>query len=82
VKPGQSVQFEPAAVPALRRLQELQQRLVLTELLIEAALFRTESRGGHHRTDSPHAQPFWQRHTDQQRHRPPSTAAVQGTGPA
>jgi L-aspartate oxidase len=82
MKPGQSVQFEPAAVPALRRLQELQQRLVLTELLIEAALFRTESRGGHHRTDSPHAQPFWQRHTDQQRHRPPSTAAVQGTGPA
>jgi L-aspartate oxidase len=82
VEPGQSVQFEPAAVPALRRLQELHQRLVLTELLIEAALFRTESRGGHHRTDSPHAQPFWQRHTDQQRHRPPSTAAVQGTGPA
>ena len=82
VEPGQSVQFEPAAVPALRRLQELQQRLVLTELLIEAALFRTESRGGHHRTDSPHAQPFWQRHTDQQRHLPPSTAAVQGTGPA
>ena len=82
VEPGQSVQFEPAAVPALRRLQELQQRLVLTELLIEAALFRTESRGGHHRTDSPHAQPFWQRHTDQQRHRPPSTSAVQGTGPA
>ena len=82
VEPGQIVQFEPAAVPALRRLQELQQRLVLTELLIEAALFRTESRGGHHRTDSPHAQPFWQRHTDQQLHRPPSTAAVQGTGPA
>lgn len=82
VEPGQSLQFEPAAVPALRRLQELQQRLVLTELLIEAALFRTESRGGHHRTDSPHAQPFWQRHTDQQRHRPTSTAAVQGTGPA
>ena len=80
LEPGQSVQFDPAAVPALRRLQELQQRLVLTELLIEAALFRTESRGGHHRTDSPHAQPFWQRHTDQQRHRPPSTAPVQGTG--
>ena len=82
LEPGQSVQFDPAAVPALRRLQELQQRLVLTELLIEAALFRTESRGGHHRTDSPHAQPFWQRHTDQQMHQPPSTAPIQGTGPA
>lgn len=82
MEPGRSVQFEPAAVPALRRLQELQQRLVLSELLTEAALFRTESRGGHHRTDTPHAQPAWQRHTDQQRHRPPSTAPIQGTGTA
>jgi L-aspartate oxidase len=81
VVPGQSVQFETAALPALRRLQELHQRLVLAELLLEAALFRTESRGGHHRTDAPSTQPFWRRHTDQQRHRSPTTAAVQGTGP-
>ena len=81
VLPGQSVQFETAAMPALRRLQELHQRLVLAELLLEAALFRTESRGGHHRTDAPSTQPFWRRHTDQQRHRSPTTAAVQGTGP-
>jgi len=81
VVPGQSVQFETAAMPALRRLQELHQRLVLAELLLEAALFRTESRGGHHRTDAPSTQPFWRRHTDQQRHRSPTTAAVQGTGP-
>jgi len=81
VVPGQRVQFETAAMPALRRLQELHQRLVLAELLLEAALFRTESRGGHHRTDAPSTQPFWRRHTDQQRHRSPTTAAVQGTGP-
>jgi len=81
VVPGQSVQFETAALPALRRLQELHQRLVLAELLLEAALFRTESRGGHHRTDAPSTQPFWRRHTDQQLHQSPSTAAVQGTGP-
>lgn len=81
LEPGQSVQFEPAAVPALRRLQELHQRLLLAELLLEAALFRSESRGGHHRTDSPHTQPFWQRHTDQQRPSAPTTAAVQGTEP-
>jgi L-aspartate oxidase len=49
---------------------------VLAGLLIEAALFRVESRGGHHRTDAPAAQPFWERHTDQQRQRPPTTAAV------
>ena len=81
VVPGQSVQFETAALPALRRLQELHQRLVLAELLLEAALFRTESRGGHHRTDAPSTQPFWRRHTDQQLHRSPNPAAVQGTGP-
>jgi L-aspartate oxidase len=81
VVPGQSVQFETTAVPALRRLQELHQRLVLAELLLEAALFRSESRGGHHRTDAPSTQPFWQRHTDQQRPSAPTTAAVQGTGP-
>jgi L-aspartate oxidase len=49
------------------RLQELHQRLVLAELLMEAALFRCESRGGHFRTDAPSSQPFWQRHTGQQR---------------
>ena len=81
VVPGQSVQFETAAMPALRRLQELHQRLVLAELLLEAALFRSESRGGHHRTDAASTQPFWRRHTDQQLHQSPSTAAVQGTGP-
>jgi L-aspartate oxidase len=49
------------------RLQELHQRLVLAELLMEAALFRCESRGGHFRTDAPSSQPFWQRHTGQRR---------------
>lgn len=49
------------------RMQELHQRLVLAELLMEAALFRCESRGGHFRTDAPATQPFWQRHTGQRR---------------
>jgi len=38
-------------------------------LLLEAAAFRQESRGGHHRVDAPSPQPFWQRHTLQQRGR-------------
>jgi L-aspartate oxidase len=46
-------------------LQELWQRLVLAELLMEAALFREESRGGHFRTDMPARQPFWQLHSRQ-----------------
>jgi L-aspartate oxidase len=54
---------------AFAALQEWHQRLILTELLIEAALFRQESRGGHFRTDAPAPQPFWQRHSQQIRDR-------------
>ena len=74
--PGHSLQLAAAELPALKRLQELHQRLVLAGLLVEAALFRSESRGGHHRTDAPAAQPFWQRHTDQRQHQPPSTSPL------
>jgi L-aspartate oxidase len=76
LKPGPALPLPAAAVPALKRLQEWHQRLVLASLLMEAALFRQESRGGHHRTDAPAAQPFWQRHTDQRRDLPLSTARV------
>lgn len=60
----------------LRAQVDLQHRLVLAELLIGAALFRSESRGGHHRTDAPASQPFWQRHTLQQIGRAIATGAV------
>ena len=46
-------------------LQEWHQRLVLTQLLVEAALFRRESRGGHFRSDAPASQPHWRRHSCQ-----------------
>ena len=59
--------------PLLRLAQELRQRLVLAQLLMEAALFRHESRGGHFRTDAPASQPFWARHSVQQRGRPIQT---------
>ncbi|MFN9547943.1 MAG: L-aspartate oxidase [Cyanobacteriota bacterium] len=57
-------------------LHELRQRLVLAELLMEAAHFREESRGGHFRTDMPRVQPFWQRHSVQQIGREIQTAAI------
>jgi L-aspartate oxidase len=60
----------------ISRAHDLRQRLVVTQLLLEAALFRQESRGGHFRVDAPAAQPFWQRHTVQRRHQPISTEAV------
>lgn len=56
--------------------QDLRQRLVLAELLMEAAAFRVESRGGHFRTDCPAPQPFWRRHTVQLRGRSPFTTPV------
>jgi L-aspartate oxidase len=71
-----AVQDQEAGVPlelsgttatGLRALHDLRQRLVLAELLIEAASFRSESRGGHFRTDAPSTQPFWQCHTLQAR---------------
>lgn len=57
-------------------LQEWHQRLSLADLLIEAALFRRESRGGHFRTDAPAAQPFWRRHSCQEHGKGIRTTAV------
>jgi len=77
--PGRELLLEPRQREALLLLQELRQRLVLAELLMEAAAFRRESRGGHHRIDAPASQPFWRRHTLQQRGMEPSTRGV-GSG--
>jgi L-aspartate oxidase len=76
LRAGQSLLIAAPELTAFKRLQELHQRLVLAGLLIEAALFRVESRGGHHRTDAPSAQPFWRRHTHQRRSRELSTDPV------
>ncbi|MCT0230465.1 L-aspartate oxidase [Synechococcus sp. CS-1324] len=71
--PGGQLQLTPLQQSRLRPLQDLRQMLILAELLIAAALFRQESRGGHYRTDAPAPQPFWQRHTIQERGRPIGT---------
>jgi L-aspartate oxidase len=74
--PEVCVQLQPAQTEVLPSLQELRQRLVLAELLMEAALFREESRGGHFRTDMPAGQPFWRRHSVQSSGEGISTAPV------
>ena len=74
--PDQELQLTPDQSRRLLLLQDLRQRLVLAELLMEAAAFRVESRGGHHRTDAPTPQPFWRRHTVQQRGRSPFTGPL------
>jgi L-aspartate oxidase len=65
----------------LTALQEWHQRLTLAELLIEASLFRQESRGGHFRTDAPSPLPYWRRHSVQQRRDVIRTAPVRTGGP-
>ncbi len=84
--PGEQFLLGRRSLGQLRLQQELRQRLVLAELLIEAAAFRQESRGGHYRTDAPSPQPFWRCHTVQRRQQPTRTTQVapapgQGTGP-
>ncbi len=64
--------WHPVAPRQQRWLEALWSRRSLGRvalLLLEAAAFRQESRGGHHRVDAPSPQPFWQRHTLQQRGR-------------
>ena len=76
LEPGQSLELTPPQLQALLSQQNLHQRLVLARLLIEAALFRTESRGGHFRTDAPASASYWRRHTVQTLGRRPGTVAV------
>ena len=76
LRPGDQLELSADAVAGLLLLQEFAQRLLLAELLMEAAQFREESRGGHYRTDTPAPQPFWRCHTLQQLGRNVQTTAV------
>ena len=69
-------QVDPAHLQRLLLVHELHQRLILAQLLMEAALFREESRGGHFRTDAPASQLFWQRHSRQEKNHGIQTDAV------
>ena len=53
----------------LNLLLDLRHRQRTSALLLEACLFRTESRGGHFRSDAPLAMPHWQCHSRQQKGR-------------
>jgi len=79
LRPGEALEVLPGDDPSLRLQEELHHRLILAELLISAALFREESRGGHFRIDAPAPQPFWRCHTLQHQGQGPTTAAV-GSG--
>ena len=65
--PGDWRPILPQAMGLLRRWVEVDHLCTLGLLLLEAARFRCESRGGHHRLDYPAQQPFWRRHSRQRR---------------
>ncbi|MEO0349652.1 MAG: L-aspartate oxidase [Cyanobacteria bacterium P01_A01_bin.15] len=50
-------------VETLRLWTETRNLLTVATLVIKSALFRTESRGGHYRSDYPKTAPDWQVHT-------------------
>ncbi|WP_310485690.1 L-aspartate oxidase [Chamaesiphon sp. VAR_48_metabat_403] len=61
----------PTAIsePDLRTWGETRNLLDIGILILTSALMRTESRGGHFRTDFPHVDPAWQVHTLVERER-------------
>ena len=50
-------------IDTLRLWTETRNLLAVATLVIKSALFRTESRGGHYRSDFPTPEPNWQAHT-------------------
>ena len=57
--------FDEIARRDLNLLLDLSNRQMSSLLMLEACLFREESRGGHFRDDFPTSVPFWQCHTRQ-----------------
>ncbi len=60
-------EFDEIARRDLNLLLDLSNRQMSSLLMLEACLFREESRGGHFRDDFPTSVPFWQCHTRQKK---------------
>ena len=67
VEVDQKLSFEEQHRRALNLLIDLQNRQITTRLLVEACLFREESRGGHFRIDYPNKNDLWKCHSNQRR---------------
>ncbi len=62
--PNQTVQLESAQTQAqIRTLAETLNLVEIASLILKSAAFRTESRGGHYRSDYPQTSPSWEVHT-------------------
>ena len=64
LSPNQRIKFESVtAEEQLKLATETLNLLDIGYLILKSAAFRTESRGGHYRTDFPDTSPSWQVHT-------------------
>lgn len=64
LQPGMTWTLDhPEAIAAVQQWVETRNLLDVARPLLESALFRTESRGGHYRTDHPTPNPAWECHT-------------------
>lgn len=63
LQPGQTLQCSEPVEGQLRIWAETRNLLDVAELILKSAAFRTESRGGHYRSDFPDPKPEWQAHT-------------------
>jgi L-aspartate oxidase len=53
----------PIELSALRLWLETRNLLQVSSLIVQSALFRTESRGGHFRSDFPETELAWEKHS-------------------
>ena len=65
VEVSEKISFDEQHRRALNLLIDLQNRQITTRLLVEACLFREESRGGHFRIDYPNKNDLWKCHSNQ-----------------
>tara|TARA_Y100001978_G_scaffold165452_1_gene152856 strand:- start:91 stop:603 length:513 start_codon:yes stop_codon:yes gene_type:complete len=65
VEIDQKLCFEEQHRRAINLLIDLQNRQITTKLLVEACLFREESRGGHYRIDHINKNDLWKCHSNQ-----------------
>ena len=65
VEVSEKISFDEQHRRALNLLIDLQNRQITTRLLVEACLFREESRGGHYRIDYPNKNDLWKCHSNQ-----------------
>ena len=67
VELDQKLSFDEEHRRALNLLIDFQNRHITTRLLMDACLFREESRGGHYRNDYPNKNDLWKCHSNQKR---------------